>query len=81
MTCSAKTFRGSDTPAAILYCQRAICRRAPFALNGRAVCDLLRICLNGLEHIYHDRELHPTAVGVAELYLKYQVLPAILDIP
>jgi hypothetical protein len=35
-----------------------------------AVCDLLRICLNGLEHIYRDRELHPAAVGVAELYLK-----------
>jgi hypothetical protein len=34
-----------------------------------AVCDLLRICLNGLEHIYHDRELHPGAVGMAEVYL------------
>jgi hypothetical protein len=37
-------------------------------------------CSHELEHLYHNRELHSTVVGVAEFYLGCEVLPGILGI-
>jgi hypothetical protein len=39
-----------------------------------AVCNWLRNCLNKsteLEHLHHNRELHPTSVGVDMLYARF----------